>query len=402
MRVLAVVLAAAALCTAQSAVAGVEELTVGGRFMWDATVWSRVDEQQEGAWDGIDFPNGTETRRARVFLRGKVYDNLDFKVVYDFAAGDEIALKDAYLDLVEVPGVGSVMIGQFNEPLCFNELTSSKYTSFLERASLNAFAPGRNAGLMVHGSASDDRVYYQVGFFLDTGEMAEMTGNDDYSLTGRLAYLVAGEEKSDMLVHLGGAFSYFVPGGGVRYSQRPEVHLSDKLVDTGTIMNAENLLRYGGEIAGVFGPFYFAGESIVVSIAKSDEHAPAVATRGDVWLSDDGSLSGLYAEAGCFLTGERRIYKSGLWDRTKPKANFLEDGGLGAWEIAVRYSSLDLNDENASLDGGKMDDMTLGLNWYLHSNARIMFNYVKSSVKDSEDSVVGSTNALAMRMQVDF
>ncbi len=401
MRVFAVVLAVVVLCIAQVAGAGVDELTIGGRYMWDAVGWSGIEEIQDGAWGDVDFVNGTETRRARVFLKGKAYEHLKFKVVYDFAAGDELGLKDAYLDFVGVPGVGNVRVGQGLEPLCFNELTSSKHISFIERASLTAFAPSRNAGVMVHDNAVDGKLNYQVGFFLDTGMMAGKRGNDDYSVAARLAYLVAGEEKSDHAVHLGGAFNYFVPEEGVRFRQRPEVHLSDRLVDTGTILNAKTVLKYGGEIAGVFGPFYFAGEYIATSIAKSDEDAPA-GDRGDEWLVDDGSLSGYYAEVGYFLTGEHRVYKGGLWDRTKPGSNFLEDGGLGAWEVVARYSSLDLNDDNAEIYGGKMDDVTVGLNWYLHSNARLMFNYIMSSVKDHDNDEMGKVNAFTMRTQVDF
>ena len=187
---------------------------------------------------------------------------------------------------------------------------------------------------------------------------------------------------------------------GVRFRQRPEVHLSDRFVDTGTLMNVDNVLRIGGEAAGVFGPFYFAGEYMATTVAKSDEDAPEV--RGDVWMTDDASLSGYYAEVGYFLTGEHRVYKGGLWDRTKPESNFLEDGGLGGWEVVARYSNLDLNDDTAGVYGGKMSNTTLGLNWYLHSNARLMFNYVMSSVKDHEDEELGTVNAFTMRTQIDF
>jgi len=400
-RVSVVVAVSAVVLLSQPALAGIEDLSVGGRFMWDVTVWSGIEEIQDGAFHGMDFVNGTETRRARIFLKGKAYDNLAFKVVYDFAAGDVIALKDAYMDIVGVPGLGNVRIGQFLEPLCFNELTSSKYTSFIERASLTALAPSRNAGLMVHDSAADGRLVYQAGLFLDTGDMAEKQGDDDYSIAGRVAYLLAGEAKSKKVVHIGGAFNYFIPSDGVRFRQRPEVHLSDRLVDTCTIMNAKSVTKYGGEIAGVFGPFYFAGEYIAVGVTKSDDSAPEE-TRGDVWLLDDGSFSGFYAEAGYFLTGEHRVYKDGLWDRTKPASKVLQDGGLGAWEIVGRYSSLDLNDDNADICGGKMDNVTVGLNWYLHSNARLMFNYIMSSVKDSEGDERGTANAFTMRTQIDF
>jgi phosphate-selective porin len=49
-----------------------------------------------------------------------------------------------------------------------------------------------------------------------------------------------------------------------------------------------------------------------------------------------------------------------------------------------------------------MDNVTLGLNWYHHANARVMFNYVMSSVKSADDEEVGTASALAVRYQIDF
>src|SRR5205823_406306 len=52
--------------------------------------------------------------------------------------------------------------------------------------------------------------------------------------------------------------------------------------------------------------------------------------------------------AGWFLTGETKPYKAAnsTFDRVKPAKNFDDKGGAGAWELAARFSSLDLNDEN--------------------------------------------------------
>jgi len=68
---------------------------------------------------------------------------------------------------------------------------------------------------------------------------------------------------------------------------------------------------------------------------------------------------------------------------------------LGAWEIAARYSELDLND--GSITGGKLSNITAGLNWYLNPNTRLMWNYIHA---DKDD--VGEADMLLMRLQVDF
>ena len=109
-------------------------------------------------------------------------------------------------------------------------------------------------------------------------------------------------------------------------------------------------------------------------------------------------MHGYYVQGSYFLTGEHRNYKTstGLFSRVKPKANFSSRlGQLGAWEVTLRYSSLDLTDN--PVNGGELDDITAGLNWHLNPNIRLMFNYIRA---DKED--VGEADIALLRMQVDF
>jgi phosphate-selective porin OprO/OprP len=404
------------LVVAQHAVAGVEELTFGGRLMWDQIVWSGVEETQEGAF-GFAPANGTEIRRARLFASGRVYSRMRFKFELDFAGSrdavsevrvdadgnvtgirtetvSEIALKDAYIEFNEIAGGAGARIGHFKEPFLLNELTSSKYISFLERASLDAFAPSRNSGAMLLGERADRRIPWQAGVFLTTNDQGLKTGDDGYSFGARLTGLVIGEDKADRLVHLGASVNYRVPEGeAVRFRSRPEIHLSDRLVDTGAIA-AESVLLLGAELASVLGPAHFTGEYVTADVSGPEGEG----------RSGGGAagFSGFYVQAGYFLTGEHRIYDEGAWARNRPRANFLEGGGFGAWELLARYSSLDLSDADAGVDGGKMDDITIGLNWYPHANARVMFNYIMSSVDDVDGGEIGTANAFAVRYQLDF
>jgi len=64
-----------------------------------------------------------------------------------------------------------------------------------------------------------------------------------------------------------------------------------------------------------------------------------------------------------------------------PKTKFRpRHGGWGAWELAARISYVDLND--GAIRGGKEANFTAGLNWYLKSKNRIMFNYIRANVED--------------------
>ncbi|HIF91885.1 MAG TPA: hypothetical protein EYQ60_01965 [Myxococcales bacterium] len=70
-------------------------------------------------------------------------------------------------------------------------------------------------------------------------------------------------------------------------------------------------------------------------------------------------------------------------------------GHWGAWELAARFSLLDLDD--GVVRGGQLRDITAGINWHLYSNFRWMLNYVLSDKKGE-----GITNIGQMRFQLDF
>ena len=113
--------------------------------------------------------------------------------------------------------------------------------------------------------------------------------------------------------------------------------------------------------------------------------------------SSDPTFDGFYIQASYFLTGEQRNYKTstGAFDRVRPKENYHYGAGRGAWEVAARYSQIDLTDDSVS--GGELKDLTLGLNWYLNPNMRMMWNYIRSHLDD-----VGDSDLLLMRLQIDF
>ena len=48
-------------------------------------------------------------------------------------------------------------------------------------------------------------------------------------------------------------------------------------------------------------------------------------------------------------------------------------GGWGAWEVAARWSDIDLRD--GIVDGGEMETLSLGLNWWLSPIFSVNFNY---------------------------
>jgi phosphate-selective porin OprO/OprP len=149
-------------------------------------------------------------------------------------------------------------------------------------------------------------------------------------------------------------------------------------------------------LAFVYGPFSF----------QSEYYGATVNEVG----AGDLSFNGCYAYFSHFLTGENRRYNrhAGTFDnRIIPFENFFrvrdEDGcvqmGKGAWELAYRYSYVDLDD--AQIQGGRVSDHTFGVNWYLNPYTRVMWNYINSTT-DRAAVNDGIVNIFQMRAQVDF
>ena len=345
---------------------------IGGRVMADVAFFD--EDADTGPLNGIEDAN--EFRRARLYLAGTIYGNIDFKAQYDLAGGDA-DFKDVYLRYKDLPV--NLTVGHFKEPFGLEELTSSKYITFMERSTATeAFSPSRNTGIGVGQTLMDNMVTWSLGAFRDTNDYGDGEGSN-YHYTGRVTAKPWIDEETGGFVHIGGSLS-FRDVDMQQYRARPESHLAPRVVDTGDF-NVDNAVLCGLESAVVLGPLSFQGE-FLSAMTETDD-------------GDDPDFCGWYLAASWFATGESRAYKSsvGAFSRVSPNVNFGPDG-MGALELAARYSMLDLSDKN--IDGGEVDDVTLAVNWYLNPNARIMFNYVNS------DADVGDVDVYQTRFQIDF
>ena len=355
------------------------KLRIGGRIHFDWAFYA-ADGDIEGTVGSLD--DGTEFRRARIYMSGQIYDNVDFKVEYDFAGGDS-DFTDVYMGVSDLPVVGNIRIGHFKEPFSLEKMTSGNDLTFQERGLHTVFSPVRNSGIMVFDTMLEDRLSWAVGFFRDTDDFGDGSIGRDYNVTTRITGVPWYEDQGRKLLHLGLAYSHQnYEDDMVRFRERPESHQAPRFVDT---MNfpAEYGDFLGGEIAFVYGPFSLQGEYIQAWVESR---------RGP-----DPAFWGTSVQAGYVLTGEHRSYnlKNAAFAEIKPRRPYGNDGGWGAWEVAARYSHLDLN--NANIKGGELRDLTFGLNWYLNNNMRIMWNYVRADLVRG-----GDANIYQMRFQIAF
>jgi len=359
------------------------ELRPRARIQADAAFYSGEEDVNEALLsedeEADPVENGAEFRRARLGLQGDLGERIEFKLVYDFAGGN-VEPKDVYLGITEIPYAGTIRAGFQREPFGRLQGGSAEYI-FLEKGLQDALAPDRSMGLRLLNCSLAKGLTWSAGAYYLTEDDGTVIDEQAYSLTTRLtAHPVHKEGES--VVHGGISYSYRQPPeDGVDYGARPESHLAPKIIGLEEIP-AETVHLLGLEAAAARGPLTLQSE-LVSSMTELEE-------------GGDANFAGYYLTASWFLTGENRPYdaEEGTFDRVRPSRDFGSEG-WGAWEVAVRYSALDL--EDGSIDEGKMKDLSAALNWYLNPFVRAMLNYVYSDADGQGDLHVVQT-----RLQMDF
>jgi len=196
----------------------------------------------------------------------------------------------------------------------------------------------------------------------------------------------------------------------------------------------KNSTQFNVEFVGIHGPFsiqaeysqqYYnrnsynsAGLLITPSALTGVPALQAARLAAGQGLQSTAAFDGFYVQAQLFLTGETRITAYTDIDHnintpytfsTQPKIlNPISKGGYGAWEVAARWSSINLDNgaqgswsylpaygalglvpgtapaalfpallaaNSVGVTGGRVNKITLGLNWYPEKGYRFLFNY---------------------------
>jgi phosphate-selective porin OprO/OprP len=371
---------------------------------------------------GTDFSSGNTFRRARFGFEGTAFSDWSYTFIYDFGgSGTEgSTIASAY---IQYNGLGPVhvRVGAFPPPESLDDTTSAGDLLFLERsqpadvARSVAGADGRDAASIFY---YDDSAFAALSYTGGVVGDAASGFDDQQAAVGKFAYRFNFGEDENLV--LGADTTYVfkfadaVAGGGtptaLRLRERPELNVDSnntsgiRLIDTGSI-SADSYWQWGLEAAGNVKNLYAQGGYFGY---EANRHASTLA---------DPNFDGWYLQASWVLTGESKQYRPdiGAYTIPKPKENFSFDkGGLGAWEIAARYSDLDLNYHAGApgtailpeaIRGGNQRIWSAGLNWYPNPVLRFMLDYqhVNVSRLNSTGGDLGATlDDVSLRLQVAF
>lgn len=360
--------------------------------------------QGDGRYFSSGVPSGTYDtfllRTARPTIEGTLGKWIGFRFTPEFA-GDSASIVDAYADLKFSPAA-TVRLGKFTSPVGLERLQSSSALSDIERALPSELAPNRDIGVQLQGELAGSKVSYAIGVFNGTvdGRDAVTTNPDDeFEYAGRL-FLEPFKEGTGFWSGLG-----FGIGGSVGDTTGTGNNILPRYRTPAQVQffNYRSAVAADGRRTrwSPQGYFYRNRFGLLAEYIASKQEVQVGATAAEL------ENTAWQATASYVLTGEDASYRGVV----KPSHPFSPGkGGWGAWELVGRYGVLEIDDRafpvfaDPAVSARRAKAWTLGVNWYLTSNLKLVVNYLDTQFEggaaagaDREDE-----KAVFSRLQVAF
>jgi phosphate-selective porin OprO/OprP len=401
-----------------------------------------------------DLQDGTFFRRVRPFLEGTFWENFEYRFILalDNVQFSTTGISEFWIAMNNIPGIGTLRVGHVRSVNGFEAgmSSSSRGATFMERSSY-AEAIELNqqltTGLWVNKTLFDEHATCSFSAYRpDNAQFSgSFFGDGQWGLGGRATALPLYECDGRHMLHLG--TSWFWRSGTNNISTSPDRTLqlrtrpelrddvpaasatgtqlvpngnSNRMIDTGVIA-AQSDWFVGTELLYIRGPLSIQAEFGWNFVDHAIGFAPAgVVLTPALATPTSYTFDGGYIQIAYTLTGEHRSYKKQYATLSRyyfgergpfTSAWFVRDEnghlnwGWGAWEIAARYSYVNLNDGVGAsrIQGGAMDGISAGLNWYLSSNLMMMFDYIYDHrYQVPAGTVPGYTSGFGVQVQFLF
>jgi phosphate-selective porin OprO/OprP len=411
-----------------------------GTFQYDTADYSQSKAATAlPAAYGPDLGSGANFRRVYLGLSGRLFADWSYNLNFDFggSGGTETPgrIQSAYLSF-DALAPWSFRIGAYPPPASIEDGTGASDTLFLERNAPSdlqrniAGGDGRNAVSLIYAdptvfgalSYTGNKVQDGAKALAAAGATAAPNFDEQQGLVGRLSWLPINTPEFRWLVGVNGTIvlklpdltangastlattAATTPKNSITLSANPELTVDSNgvtLANTGALP-AKHVSQWGIETAftlpSLYGQAGYYGFQVARAPVAYTQFTASGVSAPTVVQPSGNNFSGWYAQAAWTPTGESRAYNqaTGAFTPPKPAHPFALDGsGWGAFELAARYSDIDLNDrilDPASVitawsgssrtftyyntvRGGDQRIATLGLNWYPNNAIRFALNY---------------------------
>src|ERR1700731_2898900 len=350
---------------------------------------------------------GVNLRRGRLYFVAK-YDDFRVNITPDFGGSPDgtPTLYEANLNYTGLKPV-TATVGYFHPFVSLEDATFPGNLLFLERPSIINIERGVAAGIQRAslGAKASTEDYFASAYVtgpLFGAQRTTLLNGEQVGLIGRLATRPYHDEDWNLHTEFSGqmAFHPNVDANGTPGVSRTTLTLADfpelridfnPLVSTGPL-SARSANVYGGALGASWRNFRLQGEYYQISLNQSKlpgEPSPRLGFNGG------------YVEGGWVITGEPIPYDitRAAWASPKVDHPFsLEDGGIGAWVLGARYSTVDLNSNvvpgvsqslTGGIFGGQQQIAALALSWYPNDWVRFMlqFQYVDVNKLNSAGTI---------------
>lgn len=310
-------------------------------------------------------------RRARLLFEGTLFENVDFRVMPDFA-GSSPTLQDAYVNLRYRP-IAQVQAGQFKAPFGLERLQSATALTFIERGFPTQLAPNRDLGVMLHGEFHEGALQYQLAAMNGVSDGASATSDSDDSkdVVARAFAQPFLETPWTPLQGLGVGFAASY-GEQARATTTYRTNGQDTFFRYAAGVTEDGRrLRLGPQATYYWGPF-----GSMFEWTKSDTHLLSP-TLGRI----ESDVRAWQVAASWVLTGESASFR-GVTPRNPLRPS---DGTWGAFEVAARFHRWQIDDDVfaagfalVTASASRADAWTLGLNWALNPFVKLALNYERT------------------------
>ena len=372
---------------------GKYEFKIGGRMMFDLT---QLVDYETGSTTttkretGNGF--GTEFRRLRFDIKGKLGDGWSFVLQPDFAEGSvqsktrNVAIKDAFITK-SVKGFGKIMVGNVKSGQGLYENTSSNNLIYMERPLHNEMMNlSQRMGIVYDTSgAFGKNLHLRAGVFSglesglvqligDSGDLDDSDQQDEhfgasFSAAYNIKTNALGGKSSAIF---GYHFGYLDISGAETYDTNSArangVHtFTDKPVDIGNLTSASTHTFHGPSISFIHNSALLIQGEYQMGKYEFDPLNSGGGTRDDLDIHG-GSLGISYATTGKYKHSGKKGKIGGL----KCKKH--------CFVPKYQYEFIDANDyddtgTSVGNGNGAGQVHTVGFNHYFNSNVRAMFEY---------------------------